>query len=143
MTLRPTAAARAMAAMLGIGPRWRAASAAARTRTALCWLAVRRARRIGSVWSGVIGWFLLAADVGEQRRGRLADDAQELHGNGGIELGPAAACHADGFVDVGSLAGGQAARQLLGAGRGPAGRPHLPRPGDWPGRGPGLEARGR
>src|SRR5258708_22781750 len=125
-----------MAAMLGIAARWRAASAAARTRTALCWLAVRRARRIGSVWSGVIGWFLLAADVGEQRRGRLADDAQELHGNGGIELGPAAACHADGFVDVGSLAGGQAADQLLAAVDEPADRPHRLRRGEGLAAGP-------
>src|SRR5258708_19335942 len=116
MNLRPTPAARAMAAMLGIAARWRAASAAARTRTALCWLAVRRARRIGSVWSGVIGWFLLAADVGEQRRGRLADDAQELHGNGGIELGPAAACHPDGLVDVASPPRRRRSRQLPAAG---------------------------
>src|SRR5258708_38515985 len=102
MTLRPTAAARAMAAMLGIGPRWRAASAAARTRTALCWLAVRRARRIGSVWAGVIGWVLLAADAGGKRRGRVADGGPEKDGEGGIGLGPGSGWPGDWLGGLGS-----------------------------------------
>src|SRR5258708_38543140 len=106
MNLRPTPAARAMAAMLGIAPRWRAASAAARTRTALCWLAVRRARRIGSVWSGVIGWVLLAAGGGGQRRGRGGHDAPGTARDGGFGVGPAVGGPAGGLLHVGSPAGG-------------------------------------
>src|ERR1700686_1531160 len=113
MNLRPTPASRATPAMLAASPRWTAASAAARTRVALRWLSRRRAFRIASAGSPLTGRPLLSRDIGEQRRRRLGDGAQEPHRDRGVELGSGAAHRGDGLFDLCSFVVGDVGEQFL------------------------------
>ena len=50
---------------------------------------------------------VVSDDVGEQLRLGGADDAEEAHRHGGVELGPVAAQHRYGVFDAGSFVLGQ------------------------------------
>src|SRR6266851_8094588 len=93
--------------------------------------------------SGFTGGLVLAAKAGEQRRGRLADHAQELDGDRGVELSPAAMEHVDGLLCPGPLVVGETGQQILAAVDDPADRGGLFCRGDSRVASPVLQFGGR
>src|SRR3974390_531265 len=114
MNLRPTPACRAMPAMVGCRPASSWASAAASTRRRLRSLSTRRALRMASALSVLaIAHPLVALEAGEQPWRGLADQAPEPDRYRGIELGPDAAQHDDGGLDLCAFAAGKAGGEFL------------------------------
>src|SRR5680860_1213219 len=131
-----------MPAMVSTWPCWRAASTAARTRARLCWPSRRRALCMASPRSVLIVYLLVAYDVGEQRRCRRADHAEEPDRHGGVELGPASSQHGDGVLGGGPLGLGQLGEHGLAAVDDLAHRGDLLGGGDGGVAGPVLQFRG-
>src|SRR5258707_15714254 len=93
--------------------------------------------------SGFTGGLVLAVKAGEQRRGRLADHAQEPDGDRGVELGPAAMEEVDSRLCPGPLFVGETGHQILAAVDDPADRSGLFRGGGGRVAGPVFRFWGR